>query len=463
VSLRGRLLVSFAYLLLLAVAALAVPLALNVERRARTELEARLAASAQVIASSVSDLIQPRPSVRALREVVTDYADEIKGGVIVTDTRGLVLADSAGRAHGQRLDDRPEIEAALDGERVREPAPEGDLLYVAVPVVADGEIAGAVRVAEDLSELNSSVLRSRLVIAAVGVFVVAGGMAIAWALASSLARPLRNLSATARRLGAGDLSARAEVAGPRDVAEVAGAMNAMASDLSAAVESQRDFVANASHQLRTPLTGLRIRLEGIASEPGPSGAAAVAALAEVDRLGALVEDLLLLARSSTPESTAQTVDLAESVHDAVQRWRPRAQERDQVISEGPATAVRVCADPDDVSGVLDNLIENAIAYSPEGALIQVEASALNGEGRLIVHDNGPGIPQEDRGRVFERFYRGRTGKKSGPGTGLGLAIVREIAERWGGQAAVDSSADGTRLVVSWPAAGDVADGRLTNS
>jgi two-component system, OmpR family, sensor kinase len=449
-SLRGRLLVSFSYLLLLAVAALAVPLALNIERRARTELESRLAASAQVIASSVAEFTDPGQPLAPLRKVVAEYANELEGDVVVTDERGRVLADSAGTSQGTEIGNRPEIQAALEGGRVRESDPTGSALFVAVPVVSAGEAVGAVRVAGDLSELNSNVLRSRLVLVAVGGFVVVGGMAVAWALASSLARPLRNLSSTARRLGSGDLNARADVSGPRDVAEVAGAMNAMAADLASGVEAQRDFVANASHQLRTPLTGLRIRLEGIASGEGPDAKSAAAAIAEVDRLGGLVDDLLLLARSATTESTGQSVDLAASVKDAVQRWSPRARERDQVMGEVASTRVDICADPDDVSGVLDNLIENAIAYCPAGTRIQVEAAGMNGEGRLIVRDNGPGIPSEDEGRVFERFYRGRTGRQSGPGTGLGLAIVREVAERWGGRAEVDSSSKGTHVVVSWP-------------
>jgi signal transduction histidine kinase len=327
----------------------------------------------------------------------------------------------------------------------------GEFLFVTVPVLVSGEPTGAVRVAEDLAALNSGVLRSRLVLGAVGAFVVLGGLALAWALASSLARPLRNLGSTARRLGTGDLNARADVTGPRDVAEVAHAMNAMAADVAAGVESQKDFVANASHQLRTPLTGLRIRLEGIAAEGGPAARSAAAALQEVDRLGDLVDDLLLLARSATTDSPAVRVDLAACVHDAVQRWRPRAGEREQLMRASAAGPVEIWADPQDVSGVLDNLIENSIAYCPEGALIEIGAASMNGEGQLVVNDNGPGIPIEDAGRIFERFYRGRTGRTSGPGTGLGLAIVREVAERWGGRAEIDSTSNGTRIVVRWRA------------
>jgi signal transduction histidine kinase len=449
VSLRGRLLVSFAYLLLLAVVALAVPLALNIERRARTELEARLGAGAQVIASSVTEFLDSDELQRPLRDLVAQAAEQIEADVLVTDAQGRVVADSTEAAIGQRFADRPDIVSALDGDRVREYG--GEFLFVTVPVLASGEPTGAVRVAEDLAALNSGVLRSRLVLAAVGAFVVLGGMALAWALASSLARPLRNLGSTARRLGTGDLNARADVTGPRDVAEVAHAMNAMAADVAAGVESQKDFVANASHQLRTPLTGLRIRLEGIAAEGGSAARSAAAALQEVDRLGDLVDDLLLLARSATTDSPAVRVDLAACVHDAVQRWRPRAGEREQLMRASAAAPVEIWADPDDVSGVLDNLIENSIAYCPEGALIEIGAASMNGEGQLVVNDNGPGIPTEDAGRIFERFYRGRTGRTSGPGTGLGLAIVREVAERWGGRAEIDSTSNGTRIVVRWRA------------
>jgi signal transduction histidine kinase len=449
VSLRGRLLVSFAYLLLLAVVALAVPLALNIERRARTELEARLGAGAQVIASSVTEFLDSDELQRPLRDLVAQAAEQIEADVLVTDAQGRVVADSTEAAIGQRFADRPDIVSALDGDRVREYG--GEFLFVTVPVLASGEPTGAVRVAEDLAALNSGVLRSRLVLAAVGAFVVLGGLALAWALASSLARPLRNLGSTARRLGTGDLNARADVTGPRDVAEVAHAMNAMAADVAAGVESQKDFVANASHQLRTPLTGLRIRLEGIAAEGGPAARSAAAALQEVDRLGDLVDDLLLLARSATTDSPAVRVDLAACVHDAVQRWRPRAGEREQLMRASAAAPVEIWADPDDVSGVLDNLIENSIAYCPEGALIEIGAASMNGEGQLVVNDNGPGIPTEDAGRIFERFYRGRTGRTSGPGTGLGLAIVREVAERWGGRAEIDSTSNGTRIVVRWRA------------
>jgi signal transduction histidine kinase len=452
-SLRGRLITAFAYLLLLTVAALAVPLAVNIDRRARTELEARLAEGGQLIASSVADAVDDG-DVRPLRRVVSSYATDLDAAVVVTDEDGVVVADSEALSLGSDLSDRGEIARALQGERVRSVADgiDGETLYVALPLVDREDVVGAVRVARPLSELNATVTRSWLVLAAVGVFVVLIGLGIAWALASSLARPLKHLSETAGRLGAGDLEARAEEAGPRDVAEVARAMNVMAEDLQRSIDSQQDFVANASHQLRTPLTGMRLRLEGIASDGGAGAGSARAALREVDRLGDLVDDLLVLARTSRREATASRIDLGKCLQEARDRWSEHATKSGHRLETQADESVVVYADLSEIAAIFDNLVENAIAYTPRGSVIRMEARGNGYEQIISVEDNGPGIPSDDAQRAFERFYRGRTGKSAGPGTGLGLAIVREVAERWGARAALHTSESGTRVSVRWEGA-----------
>ena len=452
-SLRGRLITAFAYLLLLTVAALAVPLAVNIDRRARTELEARLAEGGQLIASSVADAVDDG-DVRPLRRVVSSYATDLDADVVVTDEDGLVVADSEAVSLGSDLSGRGEIARALQGERVRSvgDGADGETLYVALPLVDREDVVGAVRVARPLSELNATVTRSWLVLAAVGVFVVLIGLGIAWALASSLARPLKNLSQTAARLGAGDLQARAEEAGPRDVAEVARAMNVMAEDLQRSIDSQQDFVANASHQLRTPLTGMRLRLEGIASDGGAAAGSARAALREVDRLGDLVDDLLVLARTSRREATGSRINLGECMREARDRWSERAMKSGHRLETQADENVVVYADLSEIAAIFDNLVENAIAYTPGGSVIRMEARGNGYEQIISVEDNGPGIPPDDAPRAFERFYRGRTGRSAGPGTGLGLAIVREVAERWGGSAALHTSESGTRVSVRWEGA-----------
>jgi signal transduction histidine kinase len=441
-SLRARIVLSLFYVLLLAVVALAVPLAVNVERRARSDFEARLGGQAQVIAASLSDALARTDARTALAPFVRDYGRELGGRVIVTDAQGRLIADSTRTpAPPEPYATRPEVARALRGERVRLVRDSSELggrfLFLAVPVLRGDDVVGVVRVSQATAEIDDRVRRSWLAFAAVSFLILAAGSAVAWALASSLARPLRGLARSAGRLGSGDLSARAEEAGPPEVREVAHALNAMAADLESMLASQRDFVANASHQLRTPLTGLRLQLEAI----GP-GEEAEAALREVDRLGALIDGLLRLARASARDPTGGTVDLEEQVREAQARWSARAESEGRSL-ELRAAPARAFADPADVAAVLDNLIENALVYGKGGVVL--EAAARDGDASLAVEDDGPGIPPEEIPRVAERFYRGR-GTKA-PGTGLGLAIVRELAERWGGALEIEARPHGTRVVV----------------
>jgi signal transduction histidine kinase len=450
-SLRARIVLALLYLLALAVVALAVPLALNVERRARSDFEARLGDQAQVIAASLSDAVTREDAREALAPIVSDYGRELGGRVIVTDGSGTLLADSTRTpAPAEQYASRPEVARALRGERVRlERNSEelgGRFLFLAVPVLDGDEIAGVVRVSQATEEIDERVRRSWVAFAGVGLLILLVGSIVAWALGSSLARPLRGLATSAGRLGAGDLAARAPVEGAPEVRDVAVALNRMAADLDALLESQRDFVANASHQLRTPLTGLRLRLEALMSEPG-ARAEAEAALREVDRLGRLIDDLLRLARASLREPTGRPVDLAAQVREAGERWALRAEEaghRLEVRAHG-ATAL---AEPADVASALDNLIENALTYTPGGTRVLVESLARDGTAAVAVEDDGPGIPSEEVPRVVERFYRGHG--TQAPGTGLGLAIVKEIAERWGGELDV-AGEGGMRVVVRFPA------------
>lgn len=455
--LRGRLLTSFAYLLVLAVVALAVPLAINVQRRARADLDARVEGQALVIASSIdAAILGPRPH-RDLIPVVGQYAGDVGARVVVTDARGLLLADSdrpsvAGEdwSTGQR----PEIAAALRGERdTRQRTSDTlgtDLLVSAVPVIRGQDVIGAVRISAEIAGVERRIRLSWIAIAVAGGFVILAGLAIAWALASSLARPLRGLEQTAMRLGAGDLGARANGGGPRDVAEVATALNHMAADLERTLVAQRDFVANASHQLRTPLTGMRLRLEAIERAGGPKATDASAALAEVDRLNALVDDLLELARVGSPPEEGTTVDLDGVVAAAGERWSERVAARGQTLELHPAPAA-VRADGNDLAMALDNLIENAVVYAGEGARITIACGADGTDAFLRVSDSGPGIAAEDLPHVLERFYRGSAGRHGLPGTGLGLAIVDEAAGRWGGRAEV-TSRDGATITVHLPRA-----------
>jgi two-component system, OmpR family, sensor kinase len=456
-SFRTRLLLGAFYVLTAVVLALEIPLALTVERRADSDFEAVVLGDAAILAARAADLVGAAGGAPRLRELVADSARARTQRIVVTDARGRVVADSDGEAPRgvfYATAERPELREALfrgriDTRRRFSETLGEDLLLVTVPVVDEGQVAGAVRFSASTAEIDAGVRSSWVRLAAVGVAVIVAGLVLTWLLAEPLGRRIRRLADASTRLGKGELDVRASEEGPAELDTLARSFNQMAEDLTGSIESQREFVANASHQLRTPLTGIRLRLEAIAQEGGRAGEQAAKAQAELDRLSALVDDLLALAHASSSDATATSVDLGELAGEAVARWREGAEaagKRLELRADGHPV---VWAAREDVEHVLDNLIDNALRYAPAGSEVRVETEARDGRAALTVADDGPGIPPPERARVFERFYRGSTGRRAGPGTGLGLAIVAELVRRWDGEVRL-VDAPGTRVEAVFP-------------
>jgi len=460
-SLRLQLLAAFAYVLLLIIVALEVPLALNLARRIDAEVKNEAAGQAFVVAASASGRMkQPKRLAQVLRKAGSDLG----GRVIVVDApRGRLLADSTVGVTQPLVyatAARPELRTALHGVRAQGERHSDtlgqDLLYTAVPVTNNGQVVGAVRITQDLAAVHHRVRRAILALIAIGAFALVLGLALAWFLAGSLSRPLRNLAATARRVEGGDLEARAEVNGATEQREVSAAFNDMAERLGTVLAAQREFVANASHQLRTPLTGLRLRLESARVRAGrEAGPELEAAELEVERLARLLTSLLTLAREGDSPGTARPVSLARAAERAYERWAAAAEQdgRELVLAgSGDAT---IAASEEDLAILLDNLIENAVRYSP--TRVEIDWGRDGDEAWLAVLDEGPGLAAGEETALFDRFARGSAGRER-PGTGLGLAIVQTLAHRWRGSATLANRLEGgTRAEVRFPAAATVAE------
>jgi signal transduction histidine kinase len=225
----------------------------------------------------------------------------------------------------------------------------------------------------------------------------------------------------------------------------------MTERVSRLLTSQQEFVADASHQLRTPLTGLRLQLEELREgtrDEDPRAERLDAGLAEVDRLSQIVDELLILSRAGEHELPAQRIDLREAANQALARWRKAAEEeRIELVHTATNDSATVwCAGPD-LDRALDSLIENAIRYSPPGSIVSI----VTRPGGVEILDHGPGIEAGEERAVFERFYRGSAGRTGLAGTGLGLAIARELVEQWGGSVLLGNRpGGGARAVVELP-------------
>jgi two-component system, OmpR family, sensor kinase len=295
-------------------------------------------------------------------------------------------------------------------------------------------------------------------------FVLAGLLALAAALLASyligtrVSRPLRRMAAVAARVDAGDLHPRIHDVGGEgaEVQVLADAFNHMLDRLTDAFAGQRAFVADASHELRTPLTVIRGQLELLASQESPSGEEVrrVQRLvqAEIARITRLVEDLLLLASSEQTQFLREApIDLPAYV---AELWDGMSLLADRRFELGPVPAGELLADPDRLAQALRNLVGNAIEHTAEdGGTVRMRVVRAPGERvRFIVEDDGPGIPVEQRERVFHRFHRTDSARdRASGGTGLGLAIVRAIADAHAGAArAGESSLGGARIELELP-------------
>lgn len=283
----------------------------------------------------------------------------------------------------------------------------------------------------------------------IGAVILA--LAVVQVIARGLTAPLREMARAAEAMARGEHGQQVEVRGRDEVGRLADAFNAMSTELETTDRVRRELVANVAHELRTPLAGLQAALENDVDGVQPLDAAAL--LAQVQRLGRLVEQLLDLSRLESDGAALHVVDIPAA--------ELLARVRDEALLAAPAgtrveiavdpPALRIRGDADRVHQVLANLTENALRHAAAHGEVVLAARCLQGGAELSVTDDGPGIPVEDRERVFERFHRLDAARSAG-GAGLGLAIARWIVELHGGRIRAESAgARGCRMVVELPA------------
>jgi signal transduction histidine kinase len=295
---------------------------------------------------------------------------------------------------------------------------------------------------------------------ALGVLFVAS-LGVGWVVAGRVLRPIGRITAVARDIQATDLSRRIELPGPDDeLKQLADTFDAMLARLDAAFAAQRQFIADASHELRNPLAIIRTNVDVALADPNADPDDLRHTIAVVKRasgrMARLVDDLLALARRQEPILEHEPVDLGVAVAEASDDFVVPAAARNIVLDRVTAPDVVVTGDRDALKRAVANLLENAVRLAPEGSRIRLATGSEGDRAWIAVTDEGPGIAPEDQPHVFDRFWRADKGRsRADGGTGLGLAIVRQIAESHGGEVRLQSKVGvGSSFVIWLPVAPD---------
>ncbi|MGW3206684.1 sensor histidine kinase [Streptomyces sp. NPDC001135] len=465
---RTRLLPLLIILMAAVLLALGLPLALSLAAAQQQKVvvdriddTARFAALAQFVTAGPSGSRRTGTDERleALRSELDSYYGVygIRAGVFYRN--GSAMANAPGDWFVPRRGEmREAFDEALLSRRSHDPKQvwpwQRSRLVVASPVIRDGDVVAVVVTDSPTGQMRSRTLRGWLLIGAGESAAMLLAVGAALRLTGWVLRPVRVLDATTHDIATGRLKSRVAVAGgPPELRRLARSFNEMADNVEDVLEQQRAFVADASHQLRNPLSALLLRIELLALEL-PEGNEEIASVrTEGKRLAQVLDDLLDLALAEHADADLTLTDVGALTEERLAAWSPVAETKGVRLT-GDCPPTTAWADPITLSSALDAVIDNAVKFTPEGGTVEVTVVADGDTSSVVVTDTGPGLTDEELARVGDRFWR--SGRHQNiKGSGLGLSITRALLAAGGGSIEyAHHEPRGLRVTVSVPRQGD---------
>lgn len=469
-SLRLRMLLAFLALIVLGFGALTLFAGNQLSSSTLKDFEDQLSNQARLIArglrEGVEHTLEGEESATALAAQVQSYADQVGGEVTLLDPAGRYWIGAAA-LEGVNFETLPEVTAARRGTIVHDArlSPGGvSHLNTAAPVLEDGQTIAIVHVSAPLASAQLLVGQRWLTLLGGMLLLTVIAVLLSLWLASSLTRPLAQLRRSALQLAAGDFSQRLPATRHDEIGQVSGAFNHMADQVQAMLEEQRAFASNAAHELRSPLTTIRLRSEALRDgdvDPATARQYIVEIDNEAARLSDLVQDLILLSRldAGRLEPGQAQIEPLRFARQLVSSMQPEAAERSITLTlDAPDDLPLIRAGTSHLHVVFRNVLANALAYTPPGGSVTWQMQAQEQWVVSVIRDTGQGIAPDDLAHVFERFYRAdqaHTRSTSGDvaaGVGLGLSLVKLILDAYGCTIEVTSPGlgQGTAVTIRWP-------------
>lgn len=381
-------------------------------------------------------------------------------GIVVDDTYKVLYDTSRESQMSGKVFIRDVLLKSLDGEQavlISDSEAENKMMSIAVPVEVDGKIVGGVYLASSVDSIDSTVVSTRtsLIVFSVLIVIIIGMLSLG--LSSIITSPMVEFTETAQKISKGDFSARVKVNGQNEIAQMGETMNYMASELELLEDKRRKFVSDVSHELKTPMTGIKLICDTCETMDDPEMQKEFIGdiSSEVDRLSRLVEKLLTLSRLDDGKVKREQVDIKPMITKIVRNLNPVAQKKNVgiYVDFKYETYPTIVLDYDKIYEAFYNIADNAIKYSSEDGYLHIGVDCDMEKLRVTFEDNGPGIPEEEREKIFERFYRLDDSRaRDTGGTGLGLAIASEAVAMHGGniKVSVPESGNGSIFTVELP-------------
>lgn len=461
-SLRSRILMVIVGLVVLGMGSLGLLAARQIATSEMQNFTNRIQSNATVLAGALVEPFEYGLTSNAVATIVDRYAQAANIRITLVDAAGRAVVDSSGRLPSGNLLQDPEFAEASPmtlaaDRRVDELGAEH--IWTAASVVYENSTLGYVRVAASTSETRETIRQRLLALAGAFLLLLLLSILLGSWLTRSLTRPLQKLRDTALMLADGDLSQRVPPMETDEMQTVGQAFNEMADQVQSMVAEQRAFAGNAAHELRTPITAIRLRTErmlGGKLDQEETQEYIAEIDSEATRMGGLVDDLTLLSRldANRLQVGEAQVDIGRVAASLLQDLLPRAEKQGIALTlENPSGLPQVTATINHVQVVLRNLLDNALKYTPSGGQVRCRIEKHERHIRITVVDNGQGIDATDLPHISQRFYRAdRAHTRQIEGVGLGLSLVSSLLAAYEGSLQIESDGvdEGTIAIVMWP-------------
>jgi signal transduction histidine kinase len=441
-----RIAVAELALITVLMAVVAIPLGLLISAQDRRDFQASTATAAATVANVAEERLDDGDHGPALDRSIREMGRQ-GDQLAVYNSAGRLIASTARRPAVNRSV-RPAVHSLASYSS-------GDRLVVLAPVVPDSGTGsvGTVALSRSTMGLDHRIMVLWSLITVVAAAALAAAAVVAIGLARWLSRPISTLAGAAQRLGEGELGTRTRVStGPPEAQNLSAAFDTMAARIELLVRGHQALMADVSHQVRTPLAALRLRLDLLAQDADDATATELAgAQEEIARLARMTNGLLAVARAENNTVRARPMDASAVARDRVETWHPVAAERGVTLTVAATEPVPVRLGEDHLEQILDNLLANALDALDSGGAITVTTQAAGSQAQIVVHDDGPGMSPPQRHAAFHRFTTG------GGGAGLGLAIVDRLVTVNGGTATLsDTPGGGLTVTIGLPRRGGTA-------